>query len=162
VISPKIFEARVSTAPEVRDMVAYWRSIHPQGGGLPGWQHFEPLDVPRLLPGIWLLDVAGEPPRFRCRLLGTAVVWALGFDITGRYLDEALPEYPGSEAERMDLAVVADRQPRWRRGPPTMHTDRYLAELEVVTLPLARDGYTVDILLNYTHYGRKGRDAGLR
>ena len=37
--------------PRVARLYRYWLSIHPPGGGLPGRQHFDPVDVPELLPG---------------------------------------------------------------------------------------------------------------
>src|SRR3546814_9213349 len=46
--------------PDIAALVAYWHSIHPPQG-LPGRRHFDPVDVPWLLPHIWLLDVFRDP-----------------------------------------------------------------------------------------------------
>src|SRR5690348_8213244 len=40
----------------LRELYEYWRSRHPAEGVLPGRQHFDPVDVPKLLPWIWLVD----------------------------------------------------------------------------------------------------------
>jgi len=40
----------------VKSLYSYWRAISPPGR-LPGRQHFDPLDVPRLLPNIWQIGV---------------------------------------------------------------------------------------------------------
>lgn len=75
--------------PKVRALFEYWRSIHPGPGKLPGRAAFEPLAIVSLLPHIMLIDVVGQPPRFRYRLIGTRMVDALAGDFTGQWLDEA-------------------------------------------------------------------------
>jgi hypothetical protein len=74
--------------PKVARFFLYWRSIHP-ASGLPGRQHFEPLAIHSLLPGIWLLDIQREPFRLRYRLAGTEAVEAIGAEVTGQWMDEA-------------------------------------------------------------------------
>jgi hypothetical protein len=53
----------------------------------------DPLEFPALLPNIILLDRVPAPTgdRFRFRLVGTQVVDIAGQELTGRFLDEALP-----------------------------------------------------------------------
>jgi hypothetical protein len=48
----------------------YWRRIAPGPGLLPGRQHLDPADIPKLLLSVRLL---GTPPRFRARRIGTAL-----------------------------------------------------------------------------------------
>ena len=55
---------------------------------LPGRADFDPREMPGLLPHITLFDVERAPIRFRIRLVGTAIVDAMGLDTTGMYLDE--------------------------------------------------------------------------
>lgn len=76
--------------PRAQRLYGYWRSIAPQGA-LPGRQHFDPMDVPDLLSCLWLLDVQRDPFRLRYRLAGTAIVEAIGREVTGQWLDEAHP-----------------------------------------------------------------------
>lgn len=72
-----------SLHPKIRGLTEYWVSIRPPGL-LPGRQHFEPLDVPALLPNLWLVDVIrGAAPRFRYRLVGTNIARAFDGDPTG-------------------------------------------------------------------------------
>ena len=48
-----------------------------------------PIEVPRLLPMISLLEVeGGQPTRFKVRLFGTFVTDFVGENRTGRYLDD--------------------------------------------------------------------------
>src|SRR3546814_18827524 len=60
-------------APKIKALLAYWQSIHPAGGGLPGRRHLDPVDIPELLPNIWMIDVKRGPLRFRFRLVGTEI-----------------------------------------------------------------------------------------
>src|SRR5271165_4367368 len=77
--------------PLVQLAYEHWRSLHP-ATGLPGRQHLDPFEIPRrLLSGIWLLDVQREPFRLRYRLAGTAIVRAIGREVTGQWLDDAHP-----------------------------------------------------------------------
>tara|TARA_E500000305_G_scaffold106499_1_gene105217 strand:- start:232 stop:777 length:546 start_codon:yes stop_codon:yes gene_type:complete len=49
----------------------------------------DPVEMPRLLPMISLLEVESpQPVRFRVRLFGTSVADIVGEDRTGRYLDD--------------------------------------------------------------------------
>ena len=44
--------------------------------------------MPRLLPHITIFEVVRDTMRFRIRLVGTAIVEAMGIDTTGCWLDE--------------------------------------------------------------------------
>lgn len=132
--------------PRLAALERYWRQIHPPAG-LPGRQHFDPLDVPSLLPYLILIDVARAPLRLRYRLLGTAHVDSLGYNPTGRWLDEAHADFADTTACR-EFSAVAERGVRtYYRGPLTFVSTREFLEIERLTLPLARDGSTIDMLL---------------
>jgi hypothetical protein len=136
----------------IRALHDYWRSIHP-AEGLPGRAHFDPLDVPKLLPHLWLVDVEQDPFQFRFRLIGTAVAEAIGEDLTGRYLGEAFENFRGSDALHALLEVVSGGRPSWRRGPPTLTRKDYDVRLfERIQLPLATDGSSVDMLVALSAY----------
>lgn len=132
--------------PKVRAIHDYWRSKHPTGGGLPGRQHIDPIDIPQLLPNIWLIDVKRNPYRFRFRLVGTLVVDYAGEDNTGKWFDEQLPDFDPS----VFIDVVESGRPSWARGRSKMRPEKDYYELERVRLPLASDGKTVDMILSLT------------
>lgn len=137
--------------PEIDKLVAHWRRIHP-AQGLPGRQHFDPADLPDLLPHIWLMDVHRDPWRFRIRLVGTAIVRFAGRDTTGRWCDDAFPGFEQSPAYT-DIVTCADR------GIPIFRTMKLLAKDDHrlsrrVHLPLASDGSRVDVILSLTRYVR--------
>lgn len=135
--------------PKIGQFFRYWRSIHP-AQGLPGRRHLDPLAIPSLLPGIWLLDVQREPFRLRYRLAGTETVEAIGVEVTGRWMDEINP-LPLRDQHYLDRyrAIVEQRQPSWRRGPPLLMSKR-VRTIENLVVPLAADGTTVDMLAGFT------------
>lgn len=136
--------------PTVRALYHHWRAIHP-ARGLPGRQHFDPTAVPRLLANVWLVDVARDPLRFFYRVMGTALVEAGAPVRTGQWLHEAVADQATrARMEAFMTQAVETRAPNWRRGVPTIYHHRHVSELEVIVLPLARDGRTVDALLNAT------------
>lgn len=136
--------------PKIARFFLYWRSIHP-ASGLPGRQHFDPLAIHSLLPGVWLLDIQREPFRLRYRLVGTEAVEAIGAEVTGQWMDEAHTAV-AREPEYMNRyrSVVEQRLPSWRRGVPRLWTHKRYATLENMVVPLASDGETVDLLVALT------------
>ena len=61
----------------LRDLYRYWAEKK-HNRPLPARVDLDPMEIPQLLQNIVLVDVVGEPPRFRYRLVGTAVIQALG------------------------------------------------------------------------------------
>jgi hypothetical protein len=150
---------RQALHPKIARALAYWRTIHPAPGVLPGRQHFDPMAIPDVLPGVWLLDVQHAPFRLRYRLAGTRIVEVFGREITGAWFDEAHPEV-AREPGYLDRYqnVVTTHEPSWRRGKPRLWARRGCSELENVVLPFAGDGAQVDMLMVvtviYWHDGR--------
>jgi hypothetical protein len=62
----------VTAHPKIVQLYEYWRAATPADGGLPSRRDIDPTDIPTLLEHLWLLDVVGEPSRFRFRLRGGA------------------------------------------------------------------------------------------
>ena len=133
---------------KIRQIVGYWTAIHPLFG-IPGRQHFDPLEIPSLLPNIRLLDVVGSLPRFRVRLMGTQVREFMGEEQTGRWLDEVFPNLHGSVTHAELVKTVTIKKPRWRRGKPALAIDRNFLDMERVYLPFARNGRNVDMILTF-------------
>jgi hypothetical protein len=136
--------------PKIRQLYDYWMSIHPPGG-LPGRQHFDPHQVPRLLSGLRLVEVQPRPLRLRYRLIGSKIDQIIGHSFTGRWVDEVHAGDPNYPALLEDYrSTVALRRPTWRRGPPRVRHDDKCSILEVIRLPLASDGQAVDMVLSLT------------
>lgn len=131
---------------------AYWNGLRPAPDLLPGRQHFDPVDIPALLPYLWLLDVSRDPLRFRYRLSGTELVKAMGADFNGKYLDEIRGDFANTTTGLQHAEVVRTGAPAFREGWPTLHQGMEFRWMQRLVLPLARDGKTVDIVLGIGVY----------
>ncbi len=118
----------------LRRLFAYWTE-RCAGRAMPTRAEIDPLDFTYILGNIVLLGVERDPLRFRVRLQGTEVVQRLGFDLTGRTLDElAMPSF----RELITTAVaevVARGAPLLRQR--NMIMDDRLLRYESLILPLA-------------------------
>jgi hypothetical protein len=146
----KHFHLPDDCSPMIRETYDYWVSIHPDEG-LPGRQHFDPLDILRLSSHIWMLDVEYEPLRFRVRRMGIAIVDFMGsHDPTGRYLDETYPNFESAGVRKHLEHAVKTGMPTFRRGSAVLVSRKKYVTSERIILPLASDGEVVDTLLNLT------------
>ena len=136
-------------SPQPRELLAYWRGIHPPSG-LPGRRHFDPTAIPALLPNLWLLDVHRNPYRFRFRLVGSEVEAADEKVRAGNFLDEISPPETRAAITKLLADAVENPRPLWYRGKPYLGYVERSHRIERLTLPLASDGRTVDMLLNLT------------
>lgn len=142
-----------SPHPKIVRLIAYWRSLAPGPGLLPGRQHFDPLHLPDLLPHLLLLDVlAGPPRRYRYRLIGGGIVDAGWLARKGDFVDDPrLSDDPAAAMRPIDR-VVESKQPDWHHGGPMVQHAKQVTKLERVFLPLARDGASVDMVIGMTLY----------
>jgi hypothetical protein len=69
--------------PEQRQLFDYWRELRGHAE-LPARADFNPIRLPRLLPGISLIDVAERIENSRVRLAGTKLRDIFDCEITGR------------------------------------------------------------------------------
>lgn len=146
--------------PKVSAIHETWLRLR-NDGLLPGRADFDPVSVPALLPNIWLIDVQAEPLRFRFRLAGTAIVFTLGHELRGRWLDECFGGFESSVFAEDLKASVLDGKPRHYRGSSSVRFARDVAAVERIVLPLAGDGRKVDMLLGLTvFFDGKGQAIG--
>ncbi len=140
--------------PKAVAILDYWRARSDGGRRVPPRASIDPVDIPQLLDGIWLLDVAA-PFRLRYRLVGTRIVDALGQDPTGSWVDEAHPDAASTPEFFARFARVAETGvPSRRRGPAVFWFDRDRREIESVRLPLTSSGDRIDILMILTLFFR--------
>ena len=146
-----VFAAAIGAGCDHRiaEAIAYWRRIRPGPGLLPGRQHFDPLEIPDLLPFVGLSDVLYAPgPRFRVRVIGTRLADVFGGGIVGSFLDDLIPDFEKSLAGQDYLRVAKEGVPVWYRGEQTARigTKSFLP-VERLFLPLAGNGRMVNMLL---------------
>lgn len=137
----------------------YWQMKRPGAGLLPGRQHIWPAEVPGLLRYVWLCDVEREPLRFRYRLIGSTISYLMSRDETGAWLDEAHENFESSPAYRDFVAAVETAAGVYYKGKPLFHLEKDYIAMERLLLPMARNGYDVDMLLGITLYEAAAADA---
>ena len=58
---------------------------------MPARLEIDPAELPApMLPYVFMVDLSGDPPRWRYRLIGTEIVARLGLEPTGQFLDDVL------------------------------------------------------------------------
>lgn len=129
---------------EARRLYQYW--VARKGTRtFAGRADIDPLDLGFALGRVSLIDELTGPRRYRFRLLGTEPTDQLGFEMTGKYLDQLpRPELRGY-LETLFARTVASRAPTFEIATDILDQRKW--SHETLVLPLASDGDTIDMLL---------------
>lgn len=116
---------------------------------MPSRAEIFPEDIAPYLSNLCLVDVEHDTNRYKFRLVGTQTVKALGFEITGQYLDK-LPSVEKVVKPRYDWLVehkrpyyIAD-QLKW--------SEKTFIRVRTLALPLSSNGKDVDIIMFVLNY----------
>lgn len=143
-----------------RRLFEYWREKRGTRK-MPARVDLAPADIPDLLPDIALVDVLGEAPFLRYRLVGTRQVAARGCDPTGKPVTEGHlgRDIPGMREQVLAnyRRVIDSRAPLFRDTSIAGHDNRgdillggrLIAHFSLF-LPLSSDGAAVDMVLIYS------------
>ncbi|HXZ00677.1 MAG TPA: PAS domain-containing protein [Stellaceae bacterium] len=138
-------------APVLKELLAYWQRRRPAADRLPGRAHIDPVDIPALLPHIFLVDVQRAPRIYRYRLFGTELADSYGRDITGKAVDELFTDVFRKAVTLVFNHVVDHRAPLRTYGTMAWREKHHL-RFEAVQMPLAADGAAVDMILGAVVY----------
>lgn len=135
------------TSDQQRELLTYWLKIK-EGRQMPCRDDMDPVDIPRLLSGIWLADVVEDDGLyFKVRLFGTDLVRAFQLESTHMQLDEVT--FTGDIIERLKILVQTKKAYYSICDFPIESVDyNYYSTL---TLPMSSDGENVDVILSYVH-----------
>ncbi len=139
------FTTRDTGSAKLAALRDYWLSRR-SGRRLPGRRDIDPVDLPRNLSTLLLIDGVGEGGRYRFRLVGTMLSRLMVRDPTNRHLDQVLE---GAELDGLDdlLSHVAlHREPLAVSGHLVWGSG-WNVPVDWMFLPLASDGGTVDIIM---------------
>lgn len=128
----------------------YWSGIARVQGRVPRRADMDPVDIPKLLANIWIVDFDWGTLRFRYRVIGTAVTRARNSDLTGGYVDEEVADLRHTALGRELERVVRECRPVWSKGPPPprVRPDHDVVEIERLSLPLAATTGETEMVLN--------------
>jgi hypothetical protein len=118
----------------------------------PARDDLDPLDFPYALGRVSIVEVRRDPLGFRYRLVSTSVTEHLGYEMTGKDVED-VPE-PSMRAFVRDFyrRALAQEAPVHETG--TVLIERYSWWHETLALPLASDRETIDMLLIYRNTER--------
>ncbi len=136
------------------------QALHP-ADRLPARGDFDPVEVPRLLPHLILVEVKraspAEAPRFLVRVTGQSMRDAIKINLTGRHLEDFLPEIPSMRYPIADrIAVCRNRVAVYGLRRPRTRIAFDFARIEYLHMPLAGNGFDVDRVLSiYAYEGER-------
>lgn len=139
----------VTAASQVADPIlsrlyAYWDGK--RGDRIcPSRCEVDPVDIPRLLPNVFLVSVRSHPFDLIFRLAGTAVTDCNGGSMSGmRMLD--LPSTVAGELYRQSARTVRSGSPILVSGPVRTRADAY-RRADHLILPLGSTPGVIDMLI---------------
>lgn len=115
----------------------------------------DPVEIPHLLPNVFIYEVLREPRDYRMVLVGTALVEVFGVDHTNCRFDEIFsgPTAPAIRAEYDNLVetgepILSNHDASW--------TGREFVSYARLLLPLSDDGKTVNKMIGvlFPDFGR--------
>jgi hypothetical protein len=131
--------------PKLQQLFDYWAAKRGERK-MPSRADIDPLELSFIIGNLILVDViVGNPLGFRIRLHGTNLTERVGYELTGKTLDE-LPQAEFRELSRLSFTKVATT------GEPLQaRRDRILdgrsRRYETIIVPLSADDSRVDMLL---------------
>jgi hypothetical protein len=149
------FRGRIGHPVLVR-LYDYWLARR-LGREVPLRAAIDPVAIPDLLPHLFIAERAGEDD-FRYRLIGTAMVRAIGRDYTGRRLSELPVGTALALARELFGPVMRDGVPVYSQGP-FRWPDREHRWTARLYLPMSSDGTRVDMALNGQVFMREPPDG---
>ncbi|MBE7636609.1 PAS domain-containing protein [Sneathiella sp. P13V-1] len=137
---------------QLRELLEYWLEKHPKNR-LPKRADFDPIDIPKTLPYIVMMNVERNPFRLKFRLVGTVITNAFNRELTGLYFDESFDNYLEAEGYTQRKEVAEDGEPKYFFGKGKLKYDLDFTSIEWVLLPYAEDGENVDLIIAALSYG---------
>ncbi len=109
---------------DLKRFLAYWHEKRGQNP-IPARSDIDPMDLRSLLSGICILDLEyanAKLDRVKIRLAGTQFYQMIGYEITGRYIDEILPTAQYSKFKHQLTESIENLTPifqsfEWEDGP---------------------------------------------
>ncbi len=135
----------------LREFYEYWDAKR-GSRAMPSRADMDPIDIPRLLPYVFLVDVLDEGADFRYRLVGGGIHTHVGSDLTGRRLSEVVENCSQEDLLDFYREVLHGRAPCRRRLAYTTPTARLTRYYDALVAPLSPDGEGVDMLFGIAVY----------
>lgn len=126
-------------------LYGYWLERH-VGDRPPGRADLDPLEFPYAVGFVTLVDVEHDPLRFRFRLVASPVTQHLGYELTGRLLDEVPEPAMRRYLDESYRRLVAARRPLHECGERVL--DGRVWRHESLLLPCCRPDGLVNMIIS--------------
>ena len=136
--------------PDIRLFHDYYEAMRRRRGRLPRLRAIDPVEIPRLLARLVLVDLyQGDRFRPRYRLTGTEIDRLMGVNLSGRFYDEVYRTKDLAYFESLFQDMVADPRPRYWTGRLLLDSRRFIT-VERLIFAFAEDGTAVDAVGSIT------------
>lgn len=136
----------------MRTLLSYWNERREKRPAIPR-ANFDPVDIPRLLPNIFLVDlISRDPVDLEFRLVGTRITELEG-SVTGWNLKKLIPRKPDTESLWAHYERVMAGQ-LCLRFETLAWQNRNFVRYAVLLLPMTRAGKDIDSAVGMALYGR--------
>ncbi len=126
------------------DALRYWERIR-GNRAMPARSDLDPLDIPKLLAHVMLVDVLREPLDFRFRLIGTEVQYIISRNYQGVRFSELPHMTRGNQVWSDYEGVVVTRAPA-TASVSYVGADQYIRAIRHCLMPLSTDGEHVNMI----------------
>ncbi len=134
-------------SPEILELHEFLKGIWP-AEGLPSRRDFDPTDVPKLLPHIWLIELGTDIHEHRYRLAGSSVAASVGMDYSSKRLVDVHPNLLGKPDSYAFIEEVrGSGLPHWYNGEPRASHAEDVVRIQNLIAPLTGSGGAIDFLL---------------
>ena len=133
--------------PKIRALYDYWAARR-RGRAMPARADIDPIEIPSLLPNVFLVEVPAVGPM-TYRVFGSALVALFGRELTGRPLGEGAKDEQLPEILDRYGRIVAERRPYYHRARLNERRNDF-TQVERIILPLSTDGVQVEQLIGMT------------
>ncbi|MBL4836158.1 MAG: PAS domain-containing protein [Kordiimonadaceae bacterium] len=137
--------------PGGREVFEWWNTAR-KDRHFPTRRDFKPASMKSILPSIQLTDVGDTPGNYSVRLVGTRITDALGYDPTGKNLNDL------SNTQQVRAVydwIVDHKKPVMRLNLPIKLAYNEFQTCSVIILPLGPEGEQVRMFLLNFHFGKK-------
>jgi hypothetical protein len=135
----------VRSSEPIKQLYGYWRSKW-HGEKLPRRKDIDPVEIPRFLPQLTIVEVVPDERRYVYRLVGTREVEIRGKDPTGKSVLEGFFGPSLDNVLGCYDTVVATRGPLYD-DERYITPDGRFSDDETLFLPLSDDGETINRVL---------------
>ena len=138
--------------PQHRELFAYWRG-KAKSGRLPLRKDIDPIDIPKLLPWLSLVEAnwSGASPRFRFRVVGSSVAERFGRDATGLWFEDAYDQHYYELQTTTFTEVATAGRPSLNHIVPPI-PDREYVICHRLIVPLAGENGRVEQMISLLNF----------